>query len=160
MNAFSFHLPVQLLIGGQISSTLNLFLTVIILRLFHHDSTPEPKTLRFVAFKIIAPMVIFDVGNVGVGANSVSTVISETAQEHENPDDKRSQEAKSSKEFLEPEALFALFQKLQNIKKDEMYRNKGEWQLVSRVLDRVLFVLNLVFISVGFAYGYITIATD
>ena len=104
-------------------------------------------------------MIIFDVGNVGVGANSVSTVISETAQEHENPDDKRSQEAKSSKEFLEPEALFALFQKFQNIKTNEMDRNKEEWQLISRVLDRLLYVLNLVSISLGFAYGYITVAT-
>ena len=82
-------------------------------------------------------------------------MISETEQE----DDKRSQKAKSSKEFLEPEALFTLFQKFQDIKKDETNRNKEEWQLVSWVLDRLLFVLNLVFISVGFAYGYITIAT-
>ena len=111
MDAFSFHLTAQLLIGGQISSTLNLFLTVIILRLFHHDSTAVPKILRFVAFKIIAPMVIFDLGKVGFGANGVSKVISETEQE----DDKRSQEAKNSEGFLQPEALSALFQKFQNI---------------------------------------------
>ena len=86
-------------------------------------------------------------------------MISETAQEDDNSDDKRNQEAKSSKEFLEPESLFALFQKFQNIKKNEMDRNKEEWQLISRVLDRVLFVLNLVFISLAFAYGYITLAT-
>ena len=91
MDAFLFHLTAQLLIGGQISSTLNLFLTVVIVKLFHHDSTPVPKAFRFVAFKIIAPMVIFDVGNVDVGANSVSTVISETTQEDENSDDKRRQ---------------------------------------------------------------------
>ena len=59
-------------------------------------------------------MVIFNVGNVDVGANNVSTVISETAQEDENSDDKRSQEAKS-KEFLETEALL----------KSTMYEVKG-----------------------------------
>ena len=94
MDAFSFHLTAQLLIGGQISSTLNLFLTVVILRLFHHDSTPIPKAFRFVAFKIISPIVFFDAGNVNVGASGVSAVISETTQEDDDSDDKRSQEAK------------------------------------------------------------------
>ena len=105
-------------------------------------------------------MVFLDVGNVDVEANGVSTVNSETVEsDKKSSDDTRKQRATNSRDFFETETLFALIEKLKYMKQDEIERNIEEWQLISRAMDRVLFVLNLMFVSVGFAYGYITVAT-
>ena len=36
-------------------------------------------------------------------------------------------------------------------------RNGGEWQVMSRILDRFLFMLNVVAMSIALGYGYITL---
>ena len=105
-------------------------------------------------------MVLLDVGNADVRSKEVSAGISETEQDDENSsDDTRKQKSTNSKEFLDAQTFFELLQKLKYFRKDEIDGNIEEWQFISRALDRMLFVLNLIFVSVEITYGYITIAT-
>ena len=142
----------QLLIGVQISTTCNLILTVIFLRLFHHGPSPVPRKLRHLVFKIIAPMIFFD-----VKADSESETITQV-----EPTSKENGQKLHSVDGVEKANMESLMKLLRSLKqsersKDEIYTR--EWQTVAKILDRLLFNLNILSMIIAFGYGYTKLYT-
>ena len=127
--------------AGQVSTTCNLILTVIFLRLFHHEPTPVPRKLRYLAFKIIAPMIFFDV-KLDRNFENISQVVpnKETMTENDQKDEDKD---------------CAVKQRERGDK--DMYIK--EWQTVVKVLDKLLFILNVISFVIAFGYGYTTLYT-
>ena len=143
----------QLLIAGQVSTTCNLILTVIFLRLFHHGSSPVPRKLRHLVFKVIAPMVFFDVKEDSKSAETITQV---------EPSSKENGKKLNSVDRVEKANMESLMELLRSLKhrersKDEIYT--GEWQTVAKILDRLLFTLNILSMIIAFGYGYTKLYT-
>ena len=116
-------LTAQLLIGGQISSGVNLILTVLFLRFFHHQSTSSvPRRLKHLTFGIIAPAIFYDLKPVNY--------------KNERKDDDQNEASN-----LEKEGEVERVTREKNVPGDE--KNVLEWQMVSKVFDRLLFIINV-----------------
>ena len=63
-------------------------------------------------------------------------------------ENKKNENQKSSLEKYNP---------LEQQEENKLYVN--EWQIIVKVLDRLLFILNVVLIVTAFGYGYITLST-
>ena len=61
------------------------------------------------------------------------------------------------KEKTNMELLLELFKEKLEGNKDE--RNLNEWQTIAKVLDRLLFILNVISFIIAFGYGYTTLYT-
>ena len=129
----------QLLIAGQISTTCNLILTVIFLRLFHHRPSPVPRKLRYVVFKLVAPMIFFDIDLEG---KNIAKVV---------PNDQLMKE-KGEK----PADIDSTLQQPKG-GEDQMYMK--EWQTIAKVLDKLLFIVNIISFVIAFGYGYTILYT-
>ena len=129
----------QLLIAGQVSTTCNLILTVIFLRLFHHGPSPVPRKLRHLVFNIISPMIFFDVK---VKGSNISQIVPKHQTLKEN-DDKTT---KVDSTFKQPD-----------IGEDERFIK--EWQTVAKVLEKLLFILNIISFVIAFGYAYTILYT-
>ena len=130
----------QLLVANQISTTCNLILTVIFLRLFHHGPSPVPRKLRHLVFNIIAPMIFFDVK---VAGNKIAKVV---------PNEKTMKE--NGQKTTEVDSTM----KQPDVGEDEMHIK--EWQTVAKVLDKLLFILNIISYVIAFGYGYTILYTN
>ena len=129
----------QLLVVNQVFTTCNLILTVIFLRLFHHGPSPVPHKLKHMVFNIIAPMIFFDVK---VVKNNIKVVPNEKTMKENG---QKTTEVDST--LKQPDGG-----------EDEAYIK--EWQTVAKVLDRLLFILNIISYMIGFGYGYIVLYTN
>ena len=129
----------QLLVANQISTTCNLILTVIFLRLFHHGPSPLPRKLRYIVFSIIAPMILFDIK---VADNNVSKVA---------PNESTLKE--KGQESVEEDST------LKQTEEGEDERYIKEWQSVAKVLDKLLFILNIISFVIAFGYSYTILYT-
>ena len=137
------------------STTCNLILTVIFLRLFHHGPSPVPWKLRHIVFGIIAPLILFDVKEDGNPEN-VSQV-APNAQEHQQKNVKL--DSTDPKEKPSMESLLELLNSLKQPErnKDEMFIK--EWQTIAKILDRLLLILNMLSMTIAFGYGYTKLYT-
>ena len=131
------------------STTCNLILTVIFLRVFHHGPTPVPLKLRHLVFNIVAPLIFFD-----VKADSKSETITQV-----EPTSKENGQQFDSVEKANMNSLIELLRSLKQRErsKDEIYT--GEWQTVAKILDRLLFNLNILSMIIAFGYGYTKLYT-
>ena len=64
-----------------------------------------------------------------------------------------SKEKVTMETFLE---FFKAFKQLEG-SEDEMYTR--EWQTIAKILDRLLFILNVISFIIAFGYGYTTLCT-
>ena len=144
----------QLLISGQVSTTCNLILTVMFLRLFHHGPSPVPPKLRHLVFKIIAPMIFFD-ENVDRNSENTSEVVLNKQSIKENDQDIQELDSIDHKEKTNMESLLEMLKTLKN--EDE--KNIKEWQTIAKVLDKLLFILNVISFVIAFGYGYTKLYT-
>ena len=133
-------LSAQLLIAGQISTTCNLILTVIFLRLFHHGPSPVPCKLRHLVFNIIAPLIFFDVK---VAGNNILKVV---------PNEKTMKENGQKTTNIDST--------LKQPESGDNQRYIKEWQTVAKVLDRLLFILNIISFVISFGYAYTILYTN
>ena len=129
----------QLLVANQISTTCNLILTVIFLRLFHHGPSPVPRKLRHIVFSIIAPMIFFDID---VEGKNISKIVPNEELLKEKGE--KTSDADST---------------LNQPKEGEVEINIREWQTIAKVLDKLLFILNIISFVFAFGYGYTILYT-
>ena len=132
-------LSAQLLIAGQVSTTCNLILTVIFLRLFHHGPSPVPGKLRHLVFNIVAPMIFFDVKLLGKN-------ISQVAPKHQTLKETYHKITKIDSTLKQPD-------------RGEDERFIKEWQTVAKVLEKLLFILNIISFVIAFGYAYTILYT-
>ena len=146
------------MIVGQFSTTCNLILTVIFLRLFHHGPSPVPRKLRHLVFNIVAPMIFFDV-KVDRNSENISQVVASTEFIKESGDKIKKLDSTGHKEKPNIESLFEMFKTLKKLEGNEDEKNIKEWQTIAKVLDRLLFILNVILFIIAFGYGYTTVYT-
>ena len=125
--------------AGQVSTTCNLILTVIFLRLFHHEPTPVPRKLKHIVFNIIAPTIFF---HVKVIDNNISKIVPNVHTMKENGQKIADVDSKLEK----PKGCV-----------DEM--NIKEWQTIAKILDKFLFILNIISFVIAFGYAYTVLYT-
>ena len=142
----------QILIGVQVSTTCNLILTVIFLRLYHHGPSPVPRKLRHLVFNIIAPMICFNT-ETDRNMSLVGPKKPTTDDGQKNVECDSSAKTKEENSESSPDMYITL--KEEN--KNAMYMK--EWQAIAKVLDRLLFILNVLLIVIAFGYGYIRLCT-
>ena len=157
-NFVNYFLLAQLLIAGQVSTTCNLILTVIFLRLFHHGPSPVPRKLRHIVFNIVAPMIFFDVKVDRISEN-ISPVVPNKPSTKENGHEITELDSTDHKEKANMESLLEMFKTLKNFEGREDEINLKEWQTIAKVLDRLLFILNVISFSIAFGYGYTKLYT-
>ena len=157
-NILSHFIAAQLLIAGQVSTTLNLILTVIFLRLFHHGPSPAPRKLSHLAFKIIAPAILFDV-NIDSNSQNISQVEPNEQSTKENGQKIMELISTGNKEKASGESLLEMFKTLKKMEGSEDEKNIKEWQTIAKILDRLLFILNVISFVIAFGYGYTTVYT-
>ena len=61
--------------------------------------------------------------------------------------------------LMDKEAVVMLHKIIKELNGQGNDRNKLEWQIVSRILDRFLFLLNVISMIFAIGYGYITLFT-
>ena len=64
-----------------------------------------------------------------------------------------------NKEKTNTEVFLELFKRFKKIEGSEEERHIKEWQTISKILDRLLFILNILSIIIAFGYGYTTLYT-
>ena len=143
----------QLLIGGQVCSAINLLLTVVFLRLFHHQPpAPVPKRLRYFVFRIVAPVTLYN-RNTNVTQNEDKVQPTDV-----EPNYDVSTECENRNQVHSADAMPKKSEEIPSIMEEfDTERNGGEWQVMSRILDRFLFMLNVVAMSIALSYAYITL---
>ena len=62
-------------------------------------------------------------------------------------------------DLMDKETLVMLHKIIKELNGQGNDRNKLEWQIVSRILDRFLFLLNVISMILAIGYGYITLFT-
>ena len=124
---------------------------MVFLGLFHHQG-PVPRGLRFVVFRIIGPMTFFNIKAFdNVNSENVATV---------SPNNKETiTKIRNHTEHLETETVIMLYKIIKQIEGHDNEKYQLEWQIVSRILDRFLFLLNVIYMAIAFGYGYITLYT-
>ena len=101
---------------------------------------------------MIAPMIFFDVKMDGTTEN-ISQVVPQSSKENQQ----KIMEIDSAghKENTNIESLLELVKKKLEGSEDE--KNLSEWQTIAKVLDRLLFILNVISFIIAFGYGYTTL---
>ena len=110
-----------------------LILTVVILRIFHHDPSPLPRVLRYATFHIIARLVLFSFD-----------------ENNKDVDSKKCVEKVNTESVL----------KFKHMDQDEKERHIKEWQAVAKILDKLLLFINLFFMIIAFGYCYTVLYTN
>ena len=114
-----FHLlTAQMLVAAQMGSAINLSTTIIVLRLFYQKpGTTMSRRLRYFAFKILAPLTLFDVKafiNVDECVKGAKIVPAETElksagenseSEQDSTNEKRSKETQTERHYNEWQVL-------------------------------------------------------
>ena len=133
------------------TSTVNLIVTVVILGAFHQSETPVPQWLKILVFNVIGPITCIQVNDRNL--NNITP----------NYDPKNTMDGS-------PEVA------LQNLKCDENITTESnehitriekssdenypmDWKIVSRILDRFMFILNIIAVTFALGYFYITLFT-
>ena len=103
---------------------------------------------------MIAPLILFNV-KVDENFENISQAVPQSSRENEQ----KNMEIDSAghKENKNMESLLELFKKKLEGNKDE--RNINEWQAIAKVLDRLLFIVNVISFIIAFGYGYTTLYT-
>ena len=63
------------------------------------------------------------------------------------------------KEKASGESLLEMFKTLKKLEESEDEMNLKEWQTIAKVLNRLLFILNVISFVIAFGYGYTTVYT-
>ena len=155
---FNHFIVAQLLIAGQISTTCNLILTVIFLRLFHHGPSPVPHKLRHLVFNIIAPAIFFEM-KADRYSDHISQVVPNKQSTKENGQKVVEIDSNNHKEKANKESPSEMLETLTKLEASKGERNIREWQTIAKVLDKLLFILNVISFIIAFGYGYTTVYT-
>ena len=143
----------QILIGVQVSTTCNLILTVIFLRLFHHGPSPVRRKLRHIVFNIVAPTICFNMKTVG----NMSLVLPSKLSIKDNGQENVESDSAANKKEENSKSRPDMYNTSKQQDKNEVYMK--EWKAIAKVLDRLLFILNVLMIVTAFGYGYIRLCT-
>ena len=135
-------------------------MTVIFLRFFHHGPTPVPQKLRHIVFNIIAPMIFFDV-NMDRTSAKISQVLPGKKNLSEKENGQRNLELDSTDhtEKTNVETLLQLLKALKKIAESEDQLYIKEWQMIAKVLDKLLFILNILCMIIAVGYVFTVLYT-
>ena len=134
---------------------------MIFLRLFHHEPSPVPINLRNIVFKIIAPIIFFNV-NINSSSRNIPQVLP-TKQNLSQKENGQQNVGLNSGDYKENTNMETLLELLKALKKSEASEDEmciKEWQTTAKVLDRLLFILNILSMVIAFGYGYTKLYTD
>ena len=140
----------QLLVSGEVSTTINLILTVLFLRIYHHEPTPVPPRLHYIVFRVIAPLVFY---SVKLGRKYGGTLELVPTIRNVLPNDQKI----ATKQVKEDSKMCSHGCKLEP--PVESVSATQKWQEICKVLDRLLFIVNTFCAIVAFSYGYASLYT-
>ena len=103
-------------------------------------------------------MIFFHV-NVDRNSENISQVVPSEKFIKENGQNIINLDATDNKEKANMESLLEMFKTLKKLEEREDERNIKEWQTIAKVLDKLLFILNVISFIIAFCYGYITVYT-
>ena len=103
-------------------------------------------------------MILFDV-NIDRNSQNISQVEPNEQSTKENGQKIMDLDSTGHKEKANGESLLEMFKTLKKLEGNEDERNIKEWQTIAKVLDRLLFILNVISFVIAFGYGYTTVYT-
>ena len=103
-------------------------------------------------------MIFFDVKVDRISEN-ISPVVPNKPSTKENGHEITELDSTDHKEKTNMESLLEMFKTLKNFEGREDERNLKEWQTIAKVLDRLLFILNVISFIIAFGYGYTKLYT-
>ena len=125
---YYFYVSAEFIVAGQFSTAIDLFLTILIIGIFYKEpSTPIPQWLQFFTFKMIKPITF--IGDIPK-QKQVSPNQSLELVNKENSNGKKEENEENIKENEEN----------LDVRNDE---HGVQWQMVAKILDRFLFIVNL-----------------
>ena len=139
-----FHITAEFIVAGQFLTTIDLLFTIIIISVFYkHPSAPIPRWLKYTTFELIKPMAFIEETYkfTIVFPEENETKIKTDGDETHNGDKKQQNEQNKEKS-----------NKINKIQQDDTKFNENEkqWQMVAKIWDRFLFIVNLSAVSISF----------
>ena len=101
-------------------------------------------------------MIFFDV-NIDRNCENISQVEPNEQFIKENGQKIIELDSTGHKEKANMESLLEMFKTLKKMEGSE--KNIKEWQAIAKVLDKLLFILNVISFMIAFGYGYTTVYT-
>ena len=103
-------------------------------------------------------MILFDV-KVDRNSENISQVVPSKEFIKENGQKIMEFDSTDNKEKANKESLLEMFKTLKKWEGNEDEKNIKEWQAIAKILDRLLFTLNVISFIIAFGYGYTTVYT-
>ena len=103
-------------------------------------------------------MILFDV-KVDRNSENISQVVPSKEFIKENGQKIMELDSTDNKEKANKESLLETFKTLKKWEGNEDEKNIKEWQAIAKILDRLLFTLNVISFIIAFGYGYTTVYT-
>ena len=103
-------------------------------------------------------MILFDV-KVDRNSENISQVVPSKEFIKENGQKIMELDSTDNKEKANRESLLEMFKTLKKWEGNEDEKNMKEWQAIAKILDRLLFTLNVISFIIAFGYGYTTVYT-
>ena len=103
-------------------------------------------------------MILFDV-KVDRNSENISQVVPSKEFFKENGQKIMELDSADNKEMANRESLLEMFKTLKKWEGNEDEKNMKEWQAIAKILDRLLFTLNVISFIIAFGYGYTTVYT-
>ena len=106
-------------------------------------------------------MIFFDVKMDGNSEN-ISQIVPSTKENGQNIvelNGQKSIKVNSAGHKENMELLLELLKSLKQLEGSEDERFVKEWQTIAKILDRLLFILNIISFVIAFGYGYTTLYT-
>ena len=136
-----FHITAEFIVAGQVSTTIDLLLTIVIIGIFYKDpSAPIPRWLKYTTFELIKPVTFIE----ETKFTKVSPKENEPKIKYDN-DEKHSGDEKRKNKHRK------------KIQQDDTRLNEHErqWQMVAKIWDRFLFIVNLSAVLTSCLYVFI-----
>ena len=106
-------------------------------------------------------MILFDV-IVDKNSENISQIVPSTKGNGQNIVESNGQKIMkehSTGHTENMESLLELLKSLKQLEGSEDERFIKEWQAIAKILDRLLFILNIISFAIAFGYGYTTLYT-
>ena len=103
-------------------------------------------------------MILFDV-KLDRNSKNISQVVPNKQSTKENDQNIQELDSIDHKEKTNMESLLEIFKTLKKLEVNEDEKNLKEWQTIAKVLDRLLFILNVISFIIAFGYGYTKLYT-
>ena len=137
-----------MLVAAQMGSALNLSVTIIVLRLFYQQpGTTIPRRLRYFAFRIIAPLTLFNVKtfvNVNQCVKITEILPADTELKPIGENSESEQDSTTEKRS----------------KQTQTETNYNEWQVLAMICDRFYFILLFIFTAFAMVYGHTSLYVE